>query len=437
MKNLRAVAAHVVYQVMHDGRSLSDCLPSALQKFPEPRDQALLQAICYGVCRRFFYLDAVIYLLLEKPLEEKDEDIFALLLVGLYQLIDMRIPDYAAVAETVDAVQELDKVWAKGLVNAILRNFQRREEDVNEELQDDVVAFYAHPEWYIGMMQKAWPSQWEQILIANNEHPPLILRVNEQHITREKYLEKLAEQEIEAESVSETKCGIILASPLDVKLLPGFANGDVSVQDGAAQLAAELLDLQPGQRVLDACAAPGGKTAHIAETQSALLSLVAVDNDEDRLDVVKENLDRLKLSATCVLGDAGDVSTWWNGEEFDRILLDAPCSASGVIRRHPDIKLLRRPEDVQNLVKEQQRLLAALWPTLKVGGILLYATCSIFPRENNGVVSQFLAEHPDAKEEKIESTWGQSCDVGVQILPGMQYGMDGFYYARLRKCAAQ
>jgi 16S rRNA (cytosine967-C5)-methyltransferase len=430
--NVRVVAARVIEKIMIHGRSLSDCLPVGQAELTEERDQALLQALCYGVCRRFFYLSALLDLLLEKPFKEKDEDLYTLLLVGLYQLIDMRIPAYAAVAETVAATTLLDKVWAKGLVNAILRNYQRHATELEMDLQQNLAAYYAHPTWFIGMLQKAWPEQWKSILTENNFHPPFALRVNQRLCSRESYLEKLASANIDATPISETLSGVLLSKAINVELLPGFHAGEISVQDGAAQLAAELLLLTPGLRVLDACAAPGGKTAHIAELEPQLAELIAIDCDLERLKRVKENLARLKLTATCLHNDATAVAQWWDGQLFDRILLDSPCSASGVIRRHPDIKLLRRPEDIQHLVSEQLHLLSALWPLLKTNGILLYVTCSVLPRENSGVITQFLATHPDAKEEIIESEWGQKVAIGKQILPGM-HGMDGFYFARLRK----
>lgn len=427
--DLRAAAAKVILDVILEGRSLTDSLPEKSAKFKDARDRALLQAICYGVCRWFYRLDAFTRVLLEKPMKQKDLDVYALLLVGLYQLADMRIPAYAAVAETVAATNALKKTWAKGLVNAVLRQYQREEDKLDDDLSPE--AFYSHPRWFIEKIEKTYPDKLEMICDANNEHPPFSLRVNQKIISREKYLEKLAEENIEAEIISETKSGIVLAHANDVEKLPGFEAGEVSVQDGAAQLAAELLMLEPGQRVLDACAAPGGKTAHILETEPTV-KCIAIDNDEKRMSVVTENLARLKLTAECVVADAGDIKKWWDGSAFDRILLDAPCSASGVIRRHPDIKLLRRASDISKFAETQSRLLNSLWEVLKPGGILLYATCSVFAEENVRVVEQFLADHPEAKEEKINLAVGIDCAVGKQILPGMN-GMDGFYFARLRK----
>jgi 16S rRNA (cytosine967-C5)-methyltransferase len=429
--NSRVAAARVVFQVMC-GSSLSDCLPKAVQQLEDPRDQGLLQALCYGVCRHYYSLTALLNSLLEHPLKESDDDVYALLLVGLYQLRDMRIPAYAAVNATVDATKGLDKAWARGLVNAILRNYQRHAGVLNAKLLEDPVSQYAHPGWLVGMIKKAWPAEGDAIMAANNEHPPFMLRVNERHGNRDAYLEKLAAMDIVAHAIPESKSGIVLEEAMDVHALPGFADGDVSVQDGAAQLAAELLMLEPGLRVLDACAAPGGKTAHIAEHEPDLAALVAVDQDDKRLLTVTENLARLKSTATCIASDVANVEAWWDKQLFDRILLDAPCSATGVIRRHPDIKLLRRADDIQNLVQEQLHLLTAVWALLKIDGVLLYATCSILPRENTGVLKEFLANNPDAKEEVIQAEWGNACEIGRQILPGM-HGMDGFYYARLKK----
>ena len=429
--NVRAIAATVLSKVM-EGASLSDTLPIYSAKLTDTRDQAFLQALCYGVCRWYFRLDAILQHLLDNPLKAKDADVFCLLLVGLYQLMDMRVPPHAAVAETVNATRGLKKIWAKGLVNAVLRNYQRQAETIDQAIQKNPNAFYAHPDWMIAMVKKDWPDAWEAILSGNNQHPPFSLRVNTQKNSRENYLQKLEAKSIEAHAIHETHSGITLAEPCDVGKLPGFAQGEVSVQDGAAQLAAELLRLEPGLRVLDACAAPGGKTTHILELQPRLQQLLAIDDDKARLAVINENFDRLQLSADVVCADAGDISAWWDGVLFDRVLLDAPCSASGVIRRHPDIKLLREQDDIDRLSREQARLLEALWSVLKPGGLLVYATCSVYAAENVRVLADFMSAHPDAKEEKINAVWGRICPIGRQVLPGM-HGMDGFYFACLQK----
>ncbi len=427
--NLRALAAKAIYKVLTDGRSLSDALSEVLTQCRDARDQAFVQALCFGVCRRFFYLDDILQALLEKPLKDKDQDIYALLLVGLFQLSDMRVPAHAAVAETVAAADVLKKSWAKNLINAVLRNYQRLEDELKLKLSKE--AYYDHPQWMMEKFKQDWPNDWKAIIAANNQHPPFSLRVNQRRISREAYLDLLAQKNIIAETIPETLTGITLEQPLNVQHVPGFAAGDVSVQDGAAQLAAQLLKLEPGQRVLDACSAPGGKAAHILEMQ-ADIELIAIDNHAERLKSVSETMQRLGLSAKIICADASKPVDWWDGRLFDRILLDAPCSASGVIRRHPDIKLLRREEDVKKLVPLQKLLINTLWDVLKPGGLLVYATCSVFAEENAEVLLTFLQEHADAKEEKIQAVFGKDCNVGKQQLPAM-LGMDGFYYGCLRK----
>ncbi len=406
-KNARFDAVHVMQNVLR-GRSLD-------VNFSEP----FVQALCYEACRWYFQLEALLAKLLEKPLKNKDDDVRLLLLLGLCQLIHMQIPPHAAVAETVAVCSLLNKDWAKGLVNAVLRNYLRRK---------PAYEHHAHPPWLAEKIQADWPAQAAEIFAANNQHPPLILRVNLQKISRADYLAKLPG----AQALADTAAGIVLANPVNVSELPGFLQGEVSVQDATAQLAATLLEPQPGDHILDACAAPGGKTAHLMEYQPALASLTAIDQDEKRLARVAENLTRLGLAAKLVAADAAAVASWWEGVPFDRILLDAPCSASGVIRRHPDIKLLRRAADIPVLAATQLRLLTALWPLLKIGGRLLYVTCSIFQQENAEVLAAFMAQHADAIEKKIDVTAGVACKIGKQWLPGMNQG-DGFYYACLEK----
>lgn len=428
--NIRASAARVMNQVATYGHSQTDAMQDELSKIKDARDKALLQALCYGVCREFYFLDALAKTLIQKPLKTKDQDIYFLLLIGLYQLHAMRTPPHAAISETVAATDNLKKTWAKNFVNAVLRHYQRDMQTLNEKVKQNPTAFYAHPKWMIEKIKNAWPNEWEKILLANNQHPSFSLRVNLKRNTRDEYLKKILNQ-CHAFILPETNSGIYLEEACDVLQLPGFMAGEVSVQDGGAQLAAELLQLESGQSVLDACAAPGGKTGHVLESQS--VELTAIDTDEERLNMIKENLTRLKLSARCLLANAENVASWWDGKLFDRVLLDVPCSSSGVISRHPDIKLLRKPSDISKLVEEQKKLLHHVWNVLKPGGLLLYSTCSIFPEENTQVLEDFLKNHSDAQEEKINSVWGIACHVGKQILPGM-YRMDGFYYARLRKC---
>jgi 16S rRNA (cytosine967-C5)-methyltransferase len=426
----RLVASQVINKVTN-GASLADVVEPALAYFSDPRDRSFIQAVCYGVCRYYARLDYLLSQLLKKPMHEKDADVHALLLVGLYQLSEMRVPTHAAVSETVNAAALFSKKpWARGLANAILREYLRRDSELKEKIKTDPEANFAHPAWWVAAIKKSWPDQWEKILAANNEHPPFVLRANQQKISRHLYLEKLTDAKI----IPETHNGIVLALPVAVEKLPGFAAGEVTVQDGAAQLAAELLELHNEQRVLDACAAPGGKLTHIIEIKPHISEVVAIEVDQKRCAAINENLLRLHAEAkvTVLNEDVANTKKWFDGTAFDRILLDAPCSASGVIRRHPDIKLLRQPNDIKTLAKEQRRLLDALWPLLKSGGLLLYATCSIFPQENTEVLQGFLAAHPDAQEEKIDAEWGLPCAIGRQILPGM-HGMDGFYYAKLKK----
>jgi len=424
--NIRLVAAKVLARVLQDGQSLTVALDNAFPTIDSAKDRAFIQALCYGVCRQYHRLDFILSQLLDKPL--KDTDVKALALVGLYQLKFMRVKPHAAVSETVLAARK--KPWAKSLINAVLRTYLREQEGLEHKADKCQVAALSHPDWLIKRIEQDWPEQALAIFLENNQQPPMALRVNLSKTSREDYLQLLAGQGIAAESVSFCPSAIILDKPVPVDLLPGFAGGLVSVQDTAAQLAAGLLDVQPGHRVLDVCAAPGGKTAHILESQPQLKELVAVDIDESRMQRVGENLKRLNLQAKLVVGDAANPASWWDGQPFDRILLDAPCSALGVIRRHPDIKLLRRAEDIGQLQALQKSILQAVWPLLAPGGLLLYATCSILKQENEQQVQAFLAEHSDAVELPIDADWGTTGACGRQILTG-DSAMDGFYYALL------
>ena len=430
--DVRAGAARVLVQVISDGRSLSDVLPAAAQQLADPRQRALLQELCYGTLRWYYRLDALLQRLLKKPLKQRDADVRCVLLVGLYQLDQLAMPQRVAVNETVQATHALNKQWASGLVNGVLRNYQRQAAELEAGVAAEFVSGYAHPAWLIEQLQFDWPNDWEQILTANNARPPFSLRVNRQRITRTEYLETLAGQSLDANLLEYTSSGVQLDKPVPVDVLPGFSAGYVSVQDGAAQLAAGLLDLHPGQRVLDACAAPGGKTAHILESQPDLAMVTAVDIEPHRLARIEENLSRLSLHACQIAGDVAAPSAWWDGKRYDRILLDVPCSASGVIRRHPDIKLLRKPGDITKLVSVQARLLQAMWPLLSSGGMLLYCTCSVLAVENSQQIAAFLETQEDAAEVKIEAVWGRECQHGRQIFPG-ENEMDGFYFACLTR----
>jgi len=426
--NTRLIAARALSRVLQDGQSLTAALESALQTVESGKDRAFIQALCYGVCRTYHRLDFVLSELLDKPL--KDMDVKALALVGLYQLKYMRVKPHAAVSETVLAARK--KPWAKALINALLRGYLREQDRLEQKADTLQFAAASHPDWLIKKIELDWPLQAQQILLENNQQPPMALRVNLARISRDQYLQELSEQGIEAVAVSFCPSAIILDKPVGVDLLPGFTEGLISVQDVAAQLAAGLLALQAGHRVLDVCAAPGGKAAHILECQPQLKELVAVDIDASRMQRVSDTMQRLKLSATLVVGNAANLQDWWDGQLFDRILLDAPCSALGVIRRHPDIKLLRRAEDIKPLQALQKNILHAVWPLLVPGGIMLYATCSILKQENEQQIDAFLAEHSDAVELPIDAAWGFAGSHGRQIMTG-ELAMDGFYYARLGK----
>ena len=426
--NTRLIAAKVLTSVIRDGQSLTAALNNTLGVVESDKDRAFIQALCYGVCRNFHRLDYILSQMLDKPL--KDLDVKALALIGLYQLKFMRVKSHAAVSETVLAARK--KPWAKALINALLRSYLRGQEGFEQKADNVKSALVSHPDWLIQQIEQDWPMQAQQIFQQNNEQPPMALRVNLANISQDQYLQKLRDQGIEAEAVSFCRSAILLNKPAVVDILPGFSEGWVSVQDTAAQLAAELLDVQIGHRVLDVCAAPGGKAAHILEHQPKVRELVAVDIDKLRLLRVNDNLQRLKLSAKLIVGDASKPEDWWDGQLFDRILLDVPCSALGVIRRHPDIKLLRRAEDINTLQVLQKRIMTAVWSLLAPGGIMLYATCSILKQENEQQIEAFLATNTNAIEVPINADWGLVRRYGRQILTG-ESAMDGFYYALIRK----
>lgn len=418
--NARSLAADLVSAVLAEHRSLTAALAAVRGQRLDPRVLAAAQDLAYGTLRHYgrlrFYLDR----LLSKPLS--DAELTGFLLVGLYELDRTDAAAYAVVNETVAAAaQRFPK--ARGLVNAVLRNFQRRQAELSAAAEGDPVAKWNFPKWWIKRVQADWPEHWQAVLESAAQHPPMTLRVNRRRVSLADYQEQLAAEGIEAHQTGPW--ALTLAKPVPVAALPGFAGGEVSVQDLGAQAAAELLDCADGMRVLDACAAPGGKTGHLLETH--VLDLVALDSDPTRLDRVRENLDRLGLTARLVAADAGKPATWWDGRPFDRILLDAPCSASGVVRRHPDGKWLKRVSDVESLTKEQDRLLEALWPCLGSGGKLLYATCSVFRQENMARVQAFLGRHPDARLDAL--TLPGAFD--GQWLPDPQH--DGFFYAGLVK----
>jgi len=431
--NPRALAARVVEQVVVHARYLDAALTETLSALPraQARDAALVQEMSYGTLRWFDQLAAIAALFLDKPLKAKDQDVYALLLVGLYQLQFMRVARHAAVQETVEAATALKKPWAKNLLNACLRAALREAARAQAAIAANPSAAFSHPAWLLEEIKHQWSENWAAILVANNERPPMVLRVNRLRQSRDQYLARLAQAGLPASAHPFSETAVVLESPVGVSELPGFTEGDVSVQDAAAQLAAPLLDARAGERVLDACAAPGGKTGQLLE-QAVQAELVALDREPARMKLIEENLARLKLSAKTVIGDAANPAGWWDGQGFDRILADVPCSATGVIRRHPDIKIRRRPGDLPRLIATQEQILEGLWPLLKPGGKLLYATCSILPDENENQMTAFLRRHPDATEDVLTTEAGRARAVGRQILPG-EAGMDGFYYARLRK----
>lgn len=427
---VRAAAALTVAEVLR-GHALPEALAPRLQALSDPRDRALLQNLGYGTLRWLPRLQAASKPLLQRPLKDKDRDIAALLAVGLYQLLYTRVPEHAAIATTVEAARVLKKPWAVKMSNGVLRNFQRNRESLLARADAEPEGRFAHPAWILEKLRAAWPQDWERVAAANNTQPPMTLRVNLRQGGRDAYLKRLADVGVEAAPAAHSTAGIVLGEPRDVYSLPGFAEGAVSVQDEAAQFAAFLLDAPAGARVLDACAAPGGKSAHLLECYPDL-DLTCLDSSDARLQQVRENFTRLRLSAALACADAADLAAWWDGRPFSRILLDAPCSASGVVRRHPDIKYLRRPGDISALAARQAALLDALWQTLAAEGWLLYVTCSVWPEENSRQIEAFTQRHEDAEILPLAVAWGRDTQTGRQVLPG-ENGMDGFYYACLRK----
>ncbi|MCH9643305.1 MAG: 16S rRNA (cytosine(967)-C(5))-methyltransferase RsmB [Gammaproteobacteria bacterium] len=418
--NTRTLISQIIFEVATNRRSLDDAFDNFLPAITHQQDVSLVKAVCFGTLRWFLMLEAISHQLLFKPV--KDKDVFYLILIGLYQIIFTDIPDYAAISETVGAAKKLKKNWACGLINKVLREYTRQSEKLLESIQAKSEYHYSHPRWMVDKLKQSYPEQWQDILNANNAHPPMFLRVNLNKITREQYCQLLADQKIIAKPVANSKTAILLEQACAVDKLPLFYKGFCSIQDAAGQQVVDYLDLKPGLRVLDACAAPGSKTCHIIETEPNLQKIVAIDKSAARLQRVQQNIDRLQLNPPHLQLNPVSVEAidrWWDNKPFDRILLDAPCSAMGVIRRHPDIKLLRRPEDIEQSVKQQLKLLNALIPLVAKGGILVYTTCSILPEENQHLIEQFIVEC----SRKI------TLETSKQLLPGFS---DGFYFAKLR-----
>jgi len=423
---VRQACIRLYEQLLSGGGSISRLLPDALDSVDQS-DRAQLHAWVHDFARWHDEVAALLDQLLDKPLKAKDLDVTLLMRLGLYQLRHANIAPHAAVNETVKVTKKLNKPWARGLVNAVLRNYQRREDELVANLSE--AATVSHPDWLLQQLKTDWPAQWQEVVRHNNTQGPMTLRVNTHIKTVDDYLAQLTDQGMPAVKHPEALEALTLESPVNVDKLPGFHQGHVSVQDAAAQLALNFMKryAEKGGRLLDACSAPGGKTAHALES-GWFSEVVALDHDASRLERVAETVQRLKLgdsTHTLSSADAGELATWWNEEPFDAILLDAPCTGSGVIRRHPDIKLLRRADDVTALADRQSALLDALWQTLKPGGLLVYATCSVLKQENQDQVQAFLARTPDAALQ----------DDMRQILPGEQ-GMDGFFYAALKRTAS-
>ncbi|PWK92405.1 16S rRNA (cytosine(967)-C(5))-methyltransferase RsmB [Fulvimonas soli] len=430
--DVRALAAQALARVALRGVSLREAMERHAPKLPDPRDRALLTALLSDGARWWPRFDAALDRLLDQPLRQKEPEVHALLVLGLVQLEILELADYAAVAATVEATRALKRPRLAGLANAVLRRWQRERATHLAALDADPRTRHAHPAWLARAIARDWPAQADAVMAADNREPPLTLRVNRRRTTRAALLERLRADGQTAEPHAWLADAVVLPHSTDVTRLPGFAEGWFAVQDGAAQVAADLLDARGGQRVLDACAAPGGKACHLLER--ADVALVALESDPARARRIAQNLDRLGLSAQVAVGDAGDPPAWWDGRPFGRILIDAPCSASGVLRRRPDVRLHRRERDIAALAAQQRRILDALWPLLAPGGRLVYATCSLLRAENEGVVAPFLAAHADACALPFALPAGQAAAVGWQLLPGDD-DLDGMYYAVLGKAA--
>jgi 16S rRNA (cytosine967-C5)-methyltransferase len=442
----RQTSLKVLKQVF-SGQSLSAVQSQTIDKLEDSRDRGLSNEIVNGVLRWRWRLEFIVSTLLAKPLKQKDIDVQLILLMALYELTECRTPDYAIINDAVDLVRKSGKKWAASLVNAILRRFTREKEDLLASIDNDQ-ANYSHPDWILDKIKKDWPDDWQRILQENNKRPAFWLRVNQLQNNVGQYKALLAEREIDCDFSALSDQAIKLVQGVDVRTLPGFNDGAFSVQDVGAQLTAELVDVGDTHRVLDLCTAPGGKACHLLERYAAMEQLIAVEIDEKRMRRVHENLQRLKLSdatgqeskAELIVADVCDYKDWWDGVQFDRILIDAPCSASGVIRRHPDIKTLRRESDIEQLMAIQASILSAAWQMLKPDGELLYVTCSVFKDENQNQISRFIEVNAsgenDAIEVKINADWGKQCDHGRQLLPGEQ-DADGFYFCKLKKSSAE
>jgi 16S rRNA (cytosine967-C5)-methyltransferase len=429
----RALAARGLAEVALRGASLRDVMERNARRLADPRDRALLMALLSEGARWWLRFDAAIDGLLEKPLRHKDPAVHALLVLGLVQLEILQLSDYAAVAATVEATRTLGRPPLAGLVNAILRRWQRERDTLLARLDAEPQTRHAHPAWLAAALKRDWPQQAEAVMEADNREPPLMLRVNRQRSERAALIGQLQAAGYQASAHPWLNDALVLPHSTDVTRMPGFDDGLFAVQDGAAQVAADLADLRDGQRVLDACAAPGGKACHLLER--ADIDLTALEFDAARGERIRQNLMRLRLNAKVVIGDAGAPKRWWKGQAFDRILIDAPCSATGVLRRRPDVRLHRRESDIPAMHAQQRRIVAALWPLLAPGGRLVYITCSLLRAENEAIVGELLAAQSDAQAIAFTLPAGQAAGIGWQILPG-DGDLDGMYYAVIGKRAA-
>jgi 16S rRNA (cytosine967-C5)-methyltransferase len=432
----RAAAAAAVHAVAADGHTLDRALAEHEPKVPAGRERSQVRALAFGAVRWHCRHRALLALLLDRPLRARDRILEGLLSVGLFELEHGRSPGYAAVSTCVAAARRLGRPRATGMVNAALRRYQREREALLMQVSQSDEGRYAHPQWLVRELRKAWPSHWEAICDTNQLEPSMWLRVNRCQTNVADYLAALRAAGLQGSAVQAFPDAVRLAAPAGVEQLPGFTSGAVSVQDAASQRAAPALAPEPGMRVLDACAAPGGKSIHLLEHTGGDLDLVCLDADDARLDRLRENLRRTGMTATVVAGDALTPADWWDGQSFDRILIDAPCSATGVIRRHPDIRLLRRADDIPALARRQHDMLDGLWPLLRPGGRLVYSTCSVLPAENRAIARDFLGREPAAGELRTLDTrlagLTSGGGPGYQLLPDLA-DTDGFYYLVLQK----
>jgi len=428
-KNPRTIAALAIFHVVFRGRQMNRVLERALGQ-ANSENRGIITEVTYGVVRWFWLLEYELNQLLARPVRRKDQDVLCLLCVGLYQLKFLRIPQYACVSETVDATADLGKPWARGLVNAVLRKYlSSKDQFKSNGLTDD--CRYSHPQWIVDLIKQEWPEYWEEILHANNCRPKMTLRLNVNKTGVSEYLDLLKENHILASVDQTSPVALQLEKRVSVENLPGFSNGVVSVQSSASQLAALSMELAPGQRVLDACSAPGGKLVHMLEIEPELGGIVAIDIDQARTAEIVDNLSRVQNDAQVITADAARPDEWWDGKPFDRILVDAPCSALGVVSKHPDIKHHRKPADIDRVVEQQRHLLEGLLPLLNRNGKILYTTCSILARENDGQIEAVLHNHPNISIDQLPPSLGHQTRFGRQRLQDNSGG-DGFYYARLK-----